>query len=93
MDLSHAQKPNNPNKKKKNLIQPVLRPSFKRPMINDIIYEINNILSVGSSKHSKMKSIILKGLSGGNLFVKKVFILQSISVLLFVVILFFIICS
>ena len=46
MDLSHAQKPNNPNKKKKNLIQPVLRPSFKRPMINDIIPEINNILSV-----------------------------------------------
>ena len=41
-------------------------------MINDIIDEINNILSVGSSKHSKMKSIILKGLSGGNLFVKKV---------------------
>ena len=42
-------------------------------MINDIIDEINNILSVGSSKHSKMKSIILKGLSGGNLFVPKVF--------------------
>ena len=33
-------------KKKKNLIQLVLRPSFKRPMINDIIPEINNILSV-----------------------------------------------
>ena len=32
--------------KKKNLIQLVLRPSFKRPMINDIIDEINNILSV-----------------------------------------------
>ena len=32
--------------KKKNLIQPILRPSFKRPMINDIIPEINNILSV-----------------------------------------------
>ena len=46
MDLSHAQKPNNPSKKKKNLIQPILRPSFKRPMINDIIDEINNILSV-----------------------------------------------
>ena len=54
MDLSHAQKQNNPSKKK-NLIQPVLRPSFKRPMINDIIPEINNILSVGISKHSKMK--------------------------------------
>ena len=46
MDLSHAQKPNNPSEKKKNLIQLVLRPSFKRPMINDIIDEINNILSV-----------------------------------------------
>ena len=86
MDLSHAQKPNNPSEKKKNLIQLVLRPSFKRPMINDIIDEINNILSVGSS--SKMKSIILKGLSGGNLFVKKVFILQSMSVLLLIAILF-----
>ena len=53
-------------------------------MINDIIAEINNTLSVGSSKHSKMKSIILKGLSGGNLFVPKVLILQSMSVLLFV---------
>jgi len=84
MDLSHAQKPNNPSKKKKNLIQLVLRPSFKRPMINDIIDEINNILSVGSSIHSKMKSIILKGLSRGNLFVKKVFILQSMSVLLLI---------
>ena len=87
MDLSHAKKQNNPSKKK-NLIQPVLRPSFKRPMINDIIYENNNILSVGYSKHSKMKSIILKGLSGGNLFVKKVFILQSMSVLLLIAILF-----
>ena len=87
MDLSHAQKPNNPIEKTKNLIKPVLRPSFKRPMINDIIPEINNILSVDSSKHSKMKSIILKSLSGDNLFVKKVFILQSMSVLLFVVIL------
>ena len=87
MDLSHAQKPNNPSKKKESY-PTCLRSSFKRPMINDIIPEINNILSVGSSKHSKMKSIILKGLSGGNLFVKKVFILQSISVLLFVVILF-----
>ena len=46
MDLSHAQKPNNPSEKKKNLIQPVLRPSFKILMINDIIPEINNILSV-----------------------------------------------
>ena len=46
MDLSHAQKTNNPSEKKKNLIQPVLRPSFKRPMINDINDEINNILSV-----------------------------------------------
>ena len=46
MDLSHAQKPNNPSKIKKNLIQLVLRSSFKRPMINDIIPEINNILSV-----------------------------------------------
>ena len=45
MDLSHAKKQNNPSKKK-NLIQLVLRPSFKRPMINDIIDEINNILSV-----------------------------------------------
>ena len=45
MDLSHDQKPNNPIEKK-NLIQPALRPSFKRPMINDIIAEINNILSV-----------------------------------------------
>ena len=32
--------------KKKNLIQPVLWPSFKILMINDIIPEINNILSV-----------------------------------------------
>ena len=32
--------------KKKNLIHPVLRPSFKILMINDIIPEINNILSV-----------------------------------------------
>ena len=55
MDLSHAQKPNNSSKKKKNFIQPVLRPSFKILMINDIIPEINNILSVGISKHSKMK--------------------------------------
>ena len=53
-------------------------------MINDIIAEINKTLRVGSSKHSKMKSIILKGLSGGNLFVPKVLILQSMSVLLFV---------
>ena len=74
--------------KKKNLIQLVLRPSFKRPMINDIIPEINNILSVGISKHSKMKQIILKSLSRGNLFVKKVFILQSMSVLLLIAILF-----
>ena len=65
-------------------IQPVLRPSFKRPMINDIIADTNNTLSVGSSKHSKMKSIILNGLSGGNLFVPNVFVRHSMSTLLFV---------
>ena len=50
-------------------IHPVFIPSFKRPITNETTADINNTFNVGSSKHSKIKSIILNGFSGGSLFV------------------------
>ena len=59
MDLSHAQKPNNPSENKESY-QPVLWPSFKILMINDIIPEINNILSVDLRNIRKWNRLFLK---------------------------------
>ena len=70
-------------------IHPVFSPSFNKPITNETTADTNNTFNVGSSKHSKIKSNIFNGFSGGSLLVPYVFIRHSISALFNVVIPFF----
>jgi len=70
-------------------IHPVLSPSFNKPITNETTSDTNNTFNVESSKHSKIKSNIFNGFSGGSLLAPYVFIRYSISALFNVVIPFF----